>query len=94
MYTLWTDHLKDTDEKERFVNQVIAAKPVLRHLMTLIDKDIEALDKVELSVKQFDQPNWANKQAFYNGSRSAYQTIKKIIDLDEQKRSLYDRKPL
>lgn len=94
MYTLWTDHIKDTDEKERFVNQIISAKPVLRHLITLIEKDEKALDNVERNVKQFEDPNWSHKQAFYNGSRSVYYTIKKIIDIDDQKRSTYDRKPL
>lgn len=94
MYTLWTDHIKDTEEKERFVNQIISAKPVLRHLSSIIDRDLKGLDNQEISVKQFENPNWSHKQAFYNGSRSTYQTIKKIIDIDDQKRSTYDRNPL
>lgn len=84
MYTKWTSHISDPEEKVRFQNQIISARPVLERLAQLIKEDESSLDKVELSVKQFEVPNWDYRQAFYNGSRASYQSLLKTIDLDQQ----------
>lgn len=84
MYTKWTSHISDPEEKVRFQNQIISAKPVLERLVQLIAEDVEALDRVELNVKQFEIPNWDYRQAFYNGCRSSYTSLNKLIDLDQQ----------
>jgi len=84
VYTKWTSHLSDPEEKQRFENQIISAKPVLERLAQLITEDEGNLDKVELGVKQFEVPNWDYRQAYYNGSRASLHSIKKLIDLDQQ----------
>ena len=84
MYTKWTSHISDPEEKLLFQNQIISSKSVLERLAQLISEDEQNLDKVELTVKQFEVPNWDYRQAFYNGSRSSLHSIKKLIDLDQQ----------
>lgn len=85
MYTKWTSHLTDPDDKARFQNSVLGSKPVLKRLTQLIDEDVSKLEKVETNVAAFDLPNWEYRQAFYNGSKAAYNALKKLIDLDQQK---------
>lgn len=84
MYTKWTSHLSDPEEKERFLNLIVSSKPVLDRLAQLIKEDEDNLHKVERSAKQFDSPNWSWRQAFYNGSIAAYFSTQKLIDLDQQ----------
>lgn len=84
MFTKWTSHISDPEEKVRFENQIISARPVLERLAQLITDDENSLDRVELSVKQFEVPNWGERQAFYNGSRASYKSLLKLIDLDQQ----------
>lgn len=84
MYLDWTRHLKDDKEKTRFQNQVIAAKPVLERLMSLIDEKEAALNRSEFDPKSFDSPSWAYHQAFKNGVRATNYGLRKLIDLDNQ----------
>lgn len=84
MYTKWTSHINDPSEKVNFENQIISAKPVLERLLQLVREDQEAASRVEMSVKQFENPNWAYRQAYMNGGRASYEAIAKLIDLDQQ----------
>lgn len=84
MYVDWTRHLSDPKEKESFEQSILGAKRVLERLKALIDERQFSMESIEKGLKQFDNPNWAYKQAFNNGLKSAYETIKKLIDLDNQ----------
>lgn len=92
MYTAWTKHIKDQEEKIKFQNQVLAAKPVLEHLIRLMREDEEAQDAGEMNVKSFDTPNWDYKQAFRNGYRAHRSLITKLINLDQQEIPSHDQR--
>ena len=85
MYTKWTQHLKDPEEKERFVNSILGSKIVLRRLQDLLKEEEQSLDRSETDIRVFDQPNWAERQAFKNGYRSCLGVLQKLIDLDHQR---------
>lgn len=85
MYTKWTQHLKDSEEKERFVNSILGSKIVLRRLQDLLKEEEQSLDRSETDIRVFDQPNWAERQAFKNGYRSCLGVLQKLIDLDHQR---------
>lgn len=85
MYSSWTKNLKDPEEIQRFQNTIQSAKPVLDRLIELVNEEEKALDRSETDIRVFDLPNWAERQAFKNGCRSYMQTIKKLIDLDQQR---------
>ena len=83
MYTIWTKHLID-DQKELFKNQVVGAKEVLERLRSILREEELQIERSELDVKCFEDPNWPYKQAYKNGQRSALQMMIKLIDLDQQ----------
>jgi hypothetical protein len=84
MYTKWYSHIKDPEEQERFRNQVLSAKPVLERLVTLLETELDGLDRSETDIKSFDLPNWAYRQAYKNGARAELNMMTKLIDLNQQ----------
>jgi len=91
MYTKWTQHLKDPQEKQHFVNDITNSKPVLRHLMTMLDTEERILNRSEMDPSAYNSPSWGYLQAHKNGFRQALFKIKQLIDLDQQKEEVNDR---
>jgi hypothetical protein len=85
MYSVWTDHLKTPEDKERFRSSLESAKPVLDRLQAILDDKATAIDTAERSVANYDNPNWAYRQAHRNGCMSTIYGIKSLITLDQQK---------
>lgn len=94
MYTKWTQHIQDENEKKLFQVKVQSSKVVLERLMDILNEEEMALDRSETDIRTFDQPNWAERQAFKNGYRSALGMQKKLINLDQQKELQIDRNPI
>lgn len=84
MKSAWHKHLDTEDDKQRFRNAVEGSKPVLRRLVALLNEMEEDLSRSELSVKNYDAPNWAEKQAHVNGQKAQIRTIKFLVDLDQE----------
>jgi len=84
MYIDWTRHISDPKEKEAFEQSILGSKRVLERLMELMDERELSIDVSERGLKQFDNPNWAYKQAFNNGFKSCLGIVKTLIDLDQQ----------
>lgn len=91
MYTKWTQHLKDPEEKQRFQNEIQGSKHVLEHLMTLLDEEEAVLNRSEIDPVCYNSPSWSSLQAHKNGFRQCLYRIKKIINLDQQKDAVNDR---
>lgn len=85
MLTDWTKHTRDEEEKVNFERLLQNSRTVLNRLNALLDERESAMDKLELSVKSFDNPNWAYRQAFNNGFRSCLGITKTLINLDQGK---------
>lgn len=86
MYTKWTKHLKDLEEKERLINSIHSSKVVFERLQTLLKEEEQSLDRSETDIRVFDQSHWAERQAFKNGYRSCLGVLNKLIDLDHQRK--------
>jgi hypothetical protein len=82
MKTDWAKHLKTPEEKTRFHNTVVAARPVLERLSDLLTSYQAAQEK---SLSNYDSPSWAYKAADVNGFNRAVSTIKELITLDQEK---------
>lgn len=91
MYSKWTSHLDSEDEKQDFRLYVISSKDVLARQKQILDEEELALDRSEISVEQFDSPNWGERQAYKNGYRAALFHLKKLIDLDQQETNFNER---
>ncbi len=86
MYSqVWTKHLEAQEEKDRFYQAVMAAKPVLDRLHELADEKLKSLDLREMSTESYQDTNWAFKQAHQNGFKQALTSFKQIINLDQKK---------
>lgn len=84
MYLEWTAHLPTQEERDNFKRTVLAARPVLERLTTILDKKEKELERVELSPEAFDNPNWAYRQAYRNGFKKCLMGLKEITNLDQQ----------
>lgn len=80
----WTSHLKTDEEKDRFQKSILAAKPVLQRLETLLNERQKAIDTIETGVEKYFQPGWSAVQAHYNGERASIKYIKNLINLDQK----------
>lgn len=84
MYSAWTKHIKDEKDKENFRNRVLSAKEVLRRLDQIIEEQEQDLTDSSSSIKSFDNPNWALKQAYIQGYNARGKSIRNFIDLDHK----------
>jgi len=85
MYVAWTKNLRTADEIQSFKNQIISSKDVLDRVIQLLNEEEATLDRSEIDPKNYDQNNWAYRQAHKNGYRAGLAFVKKLIDLDQQK---------
>lgn len=90
MYSVWTQHIKDPEEQVKFLEYLKRNKELLEVLGNLIDVSLKNYEQTELTIKDFEDPNWAYKQAFRNGHKAFAARIKDLIDLDKQEQ-LSDR---
>lgn len=81
----WTSHLKADEEKERFASSVLGSRIVLERLSQILSQEEGEITRTELSVSEYDNPNWSHKQAFRNGQRSVYRKLQSLINLDQQR---------
>lgn len=84
MYVDWTKHLTDPKAKTAFEDQVKSCKPVLDHLVKLIENKELTLDRSEMELSTYDKPNWAERQAHKNGYRAGLSYLKLLVNLDNQ----------
>jgi hypothetical protein len=86
LYTEWTKHLKDPEAKSSFEKAIYGSKDVLDHLGNTLKEKEEALDRSEINQSSYDTPNWAVRQAHKNGNREVIAYLRRLIDLDHQRR--------
>jgi hypothetical protein len=75
----WTNNLKSEQDILEFERKLNASKSVLDRLGELIDQRQHSMDISERGLSQFENPNWAYRQAFNNGLRSAFNIVKTLI---------------
>lgn len=79
----WTTHLKDPEDKKRFISYIHNSKG-------LLDRLNDILTEMETSVEQkesdYDSPGWAAYQADNNGYRRCLRQIRKLITLDQKEK--------
>lgn len=57
----------------------------IEKLETLVKKDIDTTNKVKITIKAYDNPNWMYRQADTNGYLRAMNNILKFVDQYKQK---------
>ena len=85
MLSVWTLHLeKDPKAKEKFENSIKSSKEVLDRLHDIAVGLEASLDRSELTLDQFKDPNWAYLQAYKNGSRNIINKIKDLAKIEKE----------
>ena len=87
MYSKWTSHIQDQDQKSAFERQVWASKDVLDRLLSVLDEREQEIRQIEMNVSTYDKPNWDYRQAHYNGELANIRAIKTLINLDQQRKN-------
>ncbi len=65
----WTKHLKTREEKDGLTDLINNSTTVLTRLRDMIRQGGQADTRASLKPEAFDNPNWANKQAFIMGKQ-------------------------
>lgn len=84
MKTIWTSHLKDPGEIDRFKQVIKNSKSALDRQKEIIESRINVINSIEMGVDIYTKPGWDALQAHYNGEKAALTWIKKLIDLDQE----------
>lgn len=84
MISAWTKHLSGEGDKQKFQDSLYGVKHIFTRMKELLKEEENNLDKLEISPKVFEQPNWAYRQAYYNGFRACLAMIHKLINLDHK----------
>jgi len=79
----WTKGLDDQQKKD-FESLLRNSSRTLRKLRDLMTEYENALDSNQISVKSFDDHNWALRQAYINGQKSAYRKVKDLVTFIER----------
>lgn len=84
----WVSHLsnQDQDSKANFESAVRNSTTALYRLKDILLEDLDAIERVENSEKQFEDPNWSHKQAFWNGQRSRLHSILSLLNFDQERK--------
>lgn len=83
----WTKHLdNDPEAKQEFIELLRHSRKVLDRLQEICRSNVEGLDRVESSVKDFDSNSWPYKQAYRNGVRATLRQFIQLLDQKENKK--------
>lgn len=90
----WTRNLSTDEEKHNFERSFQGSRVVLDRLQQLIAERQESMEVSERGLKQFENPNWAYRQAFNNGLRSAFNIVQILIAPIDQKDKTQNERPV
>lgn len=82
MISAWTKHIKDPQEKENFQRYVLSSRDVLERLGQIMNEMKEDVESPKRTYTDYNNPNWAYKQADNNGWLRCLEQIQRVIDLD------------
>lgn len=77
----WTYGMNNEEKKEfeSLLSSHIGNR-VLKRLKEVCQEKMNANERAENSLTQYDNPNWANKQAHFNGQRQALVLIQGLLE--------------
>ncbi|MDE2102793.1 MAG: hypothetical protein KGL39_36450 [Patescibacteria group bacterium] len=74
----WTRHLSQS-EKSSFEDLVRNSTQILKRLKEIFQEREAEINSAQLSLSDFDSPNWTHKTAFRNGQLSVLKQMKDLI---------------
>lgn len=80
----WTKHLKTDKERKDFEEILTRNTMIFGRLREILHNRLDQLDRKDFSDKDFDETNWAEKQAHRLGKRSVYHDLLDLIDFSKR----------
>lgn len=80
----WTNHLKDPEEKKRFISYIRNSKGVIDRLSDILKEKEQSITNQELSSDVYDSPSWAAQQADIIGQRRSIRWLQTLLNLDQK----------
>jgi len=82
MYLGWTKHLKSPKEQEEFSKYIRGSKALFERLKQIVEEEKQT---IEITSLDFDNPNWAIREAFNKGQHQSLNKILKIINIEDNR---------
>lgn len=82
--TRWTQHIRDKGKKIEFEKTIIASTTMRERLLEILDEEEKQLDTTATSIKDFETPAWAYKQAFILGEKSRIKRLRDLLELKDR----------
>lgn len=78
------EHLQDPESRDHFQKLLLNthADPVWNRLRRILELEAEALERKELTPKQYEHAAWPYLQAHRNGQRQAIQLLQDLLKLE------------
>lgn len=74
----WLKNTSDKTKRDELEKIIRGSSTALHRLYDLIEEKELSINNQE--VTDFDNPNWANKQAFNIGKRAAFKEIRELLE--------------
>ncbi len=79
LHSKWFTHLSNEESRADFRRSLFASRIALRRLRDILEEEKKTLNNVEASPKDFEDGNWAYKQAFRNGERRGLRIVEDLL---------------
>jgi len=81
LLTDWFVGATSEEDKTKFEQAILNSgrDRTWKHLVTLINRKMSALDRTEVSQDNYDTGSWAYKQAHLNGNKEAYKYLLALL---------------
>lgn len=75
----WASHIQDEKKKAEFLSLVQNSTIVLTRLLEIMELAQVGMERAEQSEDDFNNPNWALRQAYRGGKRSEHQRLRDLL---------------
>lgn len=79
LHSKWFIQLSNEESRQQFRKSIFAAKIVLERIKEIIEEEKKDMNIAETSPKDFEDGNWAYKQAFRNGERRGLKVVEDLL---------------
>jgi hypothetical protein len=83
LHSKWFTHLGNEESRNDFRRTLFSSKIVLKRLKNILEEEKKSLENSETSGKDFEDGNWAYKQAFRNGERRGLRIVEDLLQFIE-----------
>lgn len=79
LHSKWFTHLSNEESRADFRRSLFSSRTVLRRLKNILEEEKRTMANAEASPKDFEDGNWAYKQAFRNGERRGLRIVEDLL---------------